>query len=114
AVLEALVPGDDDGRAIHEAARDLDHAGTAVAELDPGLDRLAVLDAEDEGLARARDDSALGHEHDLALRAALDENTREQAGAQHAFGIVEARADLQRAAVHVDQRVDGVDARLER
>ena len=98
----------------HNALQYLHLGAPALAELDLGLDSPPVVDAKYEVLAAPRHDGALRSQHDLAHLLAFDDDARKQSRAQGLVGIWQAGSELQRAAIDVDQWIDGIDLARER
>src|SRR5690606_39454432 len=87
---------------------DLDEAAVAVAERDARLDRLAVLDTEDEGVLPAGHDGLLRHGDHLPLLAALDQDAGEEPGPQGHVAVGHAGTHAERTAVDIDLRIDEI------
>src|SRR5690606_6937342 len=106
AVLEPLLPRGDDGRVGREAREDLDLAGTPLADLDFGQDRLSVLDPKDEIAVPAGYNGGLRHDDGVLADIDDDRDAGEKTGIQPAIGIGDAGAQADRPSAHIDQRVD--------
>src|SRR5690606_32102286 len=109
AVAELLMAGRDHHVGRAEAAAHLDLAGPALAERDLGQRGAALDHPVDEPLLALGEDRRFGDEHCILAPLDHDPDAREQARRQLAVGIVDARAQADRAAVDVDDGVDDVD-----
>ena len=114
AVAQLELTGGHDLHIGGKPLKDLDLGASPLAELHLRFDGFAALDAEYECLAAARHDGALRRQHDLARLLALDQDPGEQAWPQREIGIGQPGPQLQRAPIHVDLWIDGIDLAAER